>query len=145
MTDVAILIIPITLLWKVKLATYQKIAIGTFLCLSAVMIVLAIIRAAGVHYYNNTDNSWTFLWQQVEASAAVAMFSLTAFRSVFTNSARPSRGAPWKVSIPRFIKRTRTTSISSQRHLQDISIPSATMTGMKTTIENMKGDDLSLE
>ena len=144
-TDLAILVIPITLLWKVKLKIHQKIAIGIFLCLSAIMVVVAVIRIVGLHYYGGTGITWFALWQQVEASAAVSMISLTAFRSVFvSNSSRSSKEKQWKASIPNFVKRIKGSSVSSQDlRLHDVSIPRATMTGMRTVIGSMGDDDLA--
>ena len=151
LTDTMILSLPIALLWKVNLRTNQKIVIGIFLCLSAVMMALAIIRAAGKfdYYYSNVDidNTWMYLWQQCEASAAIAMFSLTAFRSVFvSNTSRPSNDSPWKASMPRFAKRFRRSSLSSQDlRLHDVSIPRPTMTGMRTATGSMEDDIISVE
>ena len=117
--------------------SYQKVAIGIFLCLSIVMIILAIVRVAGIHYGATFDNSWIYLWQQVEACAAVTMISLTAFRSVFIPNTR-KKYSPWQASIPKFLRRTKSIH-SEDLNLNDISMPSATLTGMRTFIG--RGDE----
>ena len=142
LTDIMILIIPIILLWRVKLKIHQKIVIGVFLCLSVVMIIVAIIKVAGVKYYGSAELTWGALWQQIEACAAVSMISLTAFRSVFvSNSSTSSREKAWKASIPHFLKKIKGSSVSSQElRLHDVSIPRATMTGMRTAIGSIEDD-----
>ena len=46
------------------------------------MIVVNIIRGAGIDY-GNANTTWVIFWTQIEASVAVIMASLTAFRSLF--------------------------------------------------------------
>ena len=96
------------------------------------MIVIAIIRIAGLHYKGTFDNTWIFLWQQVEACVAVTMLSLTAFRSVFvsgtSNPMPPNKARPW-VPSTRFFRRYKKSTFDDQR-LDDLTIPSATITGL---------------
>ena len=63
----------------------QKLALALSLCLSVVMIIVTIIRASGLLLANGSsvDVIWEVYWQYVEASVAVIMASLTAFRSFF--------------------------------------------------------------
>ncbi|KAL9030054.1 MAG: hypothetical protein Q9196_001790 [Gyalolechia fulgens] len=87
LTDVLLISIPISLLWNVRIKTRQKLGIGAFLCLSIVMIIIAIIKASGIRTsVDSFDLVWEVFWQQMEACAAVLMVSLTAFRSVFLSN-----------------------------------------------------------
>lgn len=67
----------------------QKIGVYIFLCLSIVMIAIAIIRISG--YISDThsdiiciDITWVSFWLYLEACTAIIMGSMTAFRSLFT-------------------------------------------------------------
>ena len=83
-TDLLIISIPSTLLWRVQIDLRRKIATGAVLGLSIVMIAIAIIRVALAPLPNNvTDTVWIFLWQFLEAATAIMMVSLTAIRSLF--------------------------------------------------------------
>lgn len=82
-----VLIIPVSLLWRVQIKSRQKLGLGVFLCLGVCMIIVAIIRNFELHYRGSFDNTWIFLWQQVETCVAVMMTLLTAFRTVFVANA----------------------------------------------------------
>ena len=82
-----VITIPIRLLWNVRIKTRQKLGIGAFLCLSVVMIIVAIIKASGIRTSVDSFNLvWELFWQHVEACAAVLMVSFTAFRSIFLSN-----------------------------------------------------------
>ncbi len=118
----------------------QKIGLAAFLCLSIFMILIAIIRISGFIYHNAFDEGWVYLWQQIEACVSVSTISLTAFRSMFVANATSRRDremSPWQKSPGsswrrRWYKKSGTSS--QARELDDLSIPSATLTGMRTMI-----------
>lgn len=67
----------------------QKFGVYIFLCLSVIMIAIAIIRISGYRGKSpNTrilvDITWISLSLYLEACIAIIMGSLTAFRSLFT-------------------------------------------------------------
>ena len=62
----------------------QKIGVCIFLCLSIVMIAIAIIRITGSDSPILVDNTWISFWLYLEACTAIIMGSMTAFRSLFT-------------------------------------------------------------
>lgn len=129
LTLAQVLMIPISLLWRVQMKTHQKLGFAIFLCLSICMIIVAIIRVSGLHYHGTIDNTWIFLWQQVESCVAVTMLSLTAFRSVFVagrSGGNNARG--WVPSTGRLLGRYKRSAPDAQR-LDDLTIPSATLTG----------------
>ncbi|KAL8970734.1 MAG: hypothetical protein Q9183_001383, partial [Haloplaca sp. 2 TL-2023] len=140
-TDLLIIIIPIRLLWSVKIKLGQKIVLGLFLSLNLFMMVVASIRISGLDFRGKIDIVWLFLWQQIEASVAVAMISLTAFRSVFvaSNSNRARKKAakqPWYSSTVAALKRKGEKQSTKQRaNLEMPTLPSASMTGMRSFIQ----------
>lgn len=130
--------IPVSLLWRVQIKPRQKLGLATFLCLSICMIIVAIIRVSGLHYRGKFDNTWIFLWQQVESCVAVTMLSLTAFRSVFVagkSSGNKARG--WVPSTGRLLGRHKRSAYDNQR-LDDLAIPSATLTGFSRVLNRTK-------
>jgi hypothetical protein len=97
------------------------------------MVIVAIIRVSGIHYHGKFDNTWIFMWQQVEACIAVTMLSLTAFQSVFV-AAKPSlnnhKANPWVPSTRRLLARYRKSAASDKKCLDEVVVPSATLTGL---------------
>ncbi|MCJ1245486.1 hypothetical protein MMC30_002690 [Trapelia coarctata] len=84
-TDLLIISIPIALLYPMQLPLAQKLALGIMLCLSFFMMIIAIIRTALAPLPDNKviDTSWLIFWEGIEATTAIIMVSLTAFRSLF--------------------------------------------------------------
>lgn len=83
-TDALLISIPVLLLWNARLLVRQKFALCGILCLSILMIVIAIIRVVwGKASNGQVDSSWANLWLQVEASVGVIVVSISAFRALF--------------------------------------------------------------
>ena len=133
-----VITIPVALLWEVQLKPRQKLGLGFFLCLSISMIIVAAIRMSGIIYHGTFDNSWIFLWQQIETCIAVMMISLTAFHSVFVANSSKVREkkkiSPWLSYTPKAIKKHRKLNSGNKAELYNLTIPSATLTGMGTVI-----------
>lgn len=131
--------IPVTLLWRVRMKPSQKIGVGAFLCLSISMILMAIIRAAGMHFHGKFDNTWIFIWQQLEACVAVMMLSLTAFRSVFV-AAKPNpndkRAKAWVPSTRRLLGRHKKPGFDDSNPLDNLAIPNPTLTGFTRILDS---------
>lgn len=143
-------------LHRARLRTRQKINLGVFLCLSLVMVIIAIIRVSKIHGAAGVDVPWEFLWQFVEASTAVIMGSLTVFRTLLTlqnknsNERRRQAGADagfspqesWFYRMRLRRKKRMHYELGSQNGLPDV--PSATITGLRTFIRR-NNRDTSLE
>ena len=131
----------VCLLWRVRIKSSQKLGLAVFLCLSICMIIVAIVRVSGVHYRGKFDNIGIFLWQQVEACIAVTMLSLTAFRSIFF-TAKPGfdnkKASPWVPSTGRLRRIYKRSGTDCQQHLNDVVIPSATLTGLSRVLNQTK-------
>ena len=140
-----VLLIPVSLLWRVQMKSRQKLGLGVFLCLSIFMCITAAIRVSGMRYQRAFDNSWMFLWLQVEVCVAVTMISLTAFRPVFVAHASKPRAknqaSPWLASTARNLRRHKKLC-SEGPELANLTIPSATLTGMRTAI---RGDQMETQ
>ena len=138
-----VLTIPVLLLWRVKIKASQKLGLAAFLCLSICMIIMAIIRVSGIRYRGEFDNTWIFMWQQVEACTAVAMLSLTAFRNIFI-APKPgvnnNKVSPWVPSTRRLLGKHKKSEHSDHQRLDSFSIPSATLTGLSRVFRGTGAD-----
>ncbi|KAJ0121464.1 hypothetical protein J7T55_008628 [Diaporthe amygdali] len=94
LTDILIVSIPIIVLYRARMRTSQKISLGIFLCLSLVMVCLAIIRASKVHGAVSIDVVWVFFWQYMETVVAVIMGSLTVVRNLLVHQTKSNHNSP---------------------------------------------------
>ena len=138
-TDLLVLSFPFILLWKVRINARQKMGLAFSLCLSGVMVIVAIVRIAGMRQVGGpVDIVWLAFWQQQECSIAVFMVSVSAFRSLFVQS-------PAKTPAPRQTRESpsyRRRIFLRRRHDRDLydvegteglpQIPGATLTGLST-------------
>lgn len=94
-----IILIPILLLWKSKLHLKQKLGILAFLCLNIFQIIICLGRTIGSGFRDRDGHVkfgivYTFLLIHVEASVAVVMGGVTAFRTVVASQIRDSGRSP---------------------------------------------------
>lgn len=88
LNPVTVVTIPILLLSKSQMKPSEKLGVGVFLCLSVVMAVIAIIRISAYRIGGRSgslDVTWVFLWLYLQASIAIIMGCLPAFRFLFTS------------------------------------------------------------
>ena len=138
----SVIVIPVLLLWRVRIKLQQKLALGLSLCLSIIMIITAIVQISGIHAPTNTiDVTWEIFWQLMEACIAVIMVSLTAFRSLFVAHGSGAQSPPQKPSIRKrvlnsriMVGRRRAEGSDSEETKRLPEIPRATLTGMRTFI-----------
>lgn len=78
-------------LYRAKMQTSQKLSLGVFLCLSLVMVCIAIIRASKIHGATSINVVWEFYWQYTETVVAVIMGSLTVIRNLHVHHANKSK------------------------------------------------------
>ena len=141
-TDFVALSFPVIILWKVRINLRQKLGLGVTLCLSLAMIIVSIVRLAGIKLTGGVvDIVWLVFWQQQEASIAVTMFSISAFRQLFvansTNNS-PVKRSPkyspgyWAKVVLRKGQSSDEDDVERTNGLPQI--PRATLTGMRTVI-----------
>ena len=101
------------------------------------MAIIACIRVSGIRSGGVIHNSWNYFWQQTEVSLAIFMVSITAFRSLFvyekSKVSRPKRKS-WYSSPRVFFGGAKKESFPNEDCNEWPSIPSATLTGMRTLI-----------
>lgn len=106
---------------------------GFFLCLSIVMVVIAIVRSSRVSHGPDLNTLWQSLWQIVESCIALIMASITAFRSIFVSERhREHVQKRWAYSWRKRAKQRKLRrAIDAWEGDQLPSIPHATFTTMR--------------
>lgn len=131
--------VPVVLLWKAKITLRQKSFIGFFLSLSICMILIALVRVSGSRTHGNViDVQWVMFWNDVEATVAIIMVSVTAFRQLIglkALNARENKDRSWYSYHRRLPFESSKKSVEEGWETgQPPSIPGATHTGVRTLI-----------
>lgn len=138
----SVIVIPILLLWGLKIKLQQKLAVGLSLCLSIIMIITAIVQISGIHTpAKNFDATWGIFWQFMEACIAVIMVSLTTFRSLFVAHGSAVKLLPHKPNLRKQQLSSRTVAGKKRaggNAIEDMGgspeLPRVTLTEMRTFI-----------
>ena len=142
-TDFLVLSFPVAHLWKVRINIYQKLVLGFTSCLSLVMVIVALVRMAGIRADGGAvDIVWSCFWLQQECSIAVITVSVSAFRSLFVaNTERSPQRRPkyspsyWRQRLNRRRLHSDDQDVEGTNELPQI--PTATLTGMRTVIRGL--------
>lgn len=134
-----VITIPILILRKSQMELKQKFGIGISLSLSVVMILASTTRYIGYYFRPvRLDTTWIIFWIYLEASIAIIVASITAFRTLFARRGLDPNGIkkiPKVRNLDPICKSPRETDWeATDRDLP--KIPSATLTGMSTFIYN---------
>lgn len=79
LTDIACIVIPITMLWNLQMATQRRwTLIGAFACRIFVCVCSAIRISTLVTYYNTSDKSWEAVGPQTWAQVVQCLSIMTA-------------------------------------------------------------------
>ncbi|KAL9589533.1 MAG: hypothetical protein Q9203_001669 [Teloschistes exilis] len=143
LTDLIVLSFPIATLLQIQVNTRQKVGVGVWLCLSIVMVIIAIVRIAGMELGEGVDIVWVAFFQQQEASIAVIMVCTSAFRSLFVNG--PENDPPhaplgaangWRQFMRRTLGSGRKEE-SVDKNIRLPQVPRATLTGMSEFVREV--------
>ena len=145
-TDIIVLSFPVVLLREIRVDARQKFTLGLSLCLSILMVVVTIVRVAGSKIdRGEVDILWLAFWEQQEASIAVMVISLSAFRALFVAKSmnNPPR-RPLRQSINDWrqrVERRRLGPTTNEQETQDIGmlpqVPGPTLSGMSSVIRRL--------
>ncbi|KAI1123773.1 hypothetical protein F5Y10DRAFT_269780 [Nemania abortiva] len=91
-SDAMIMAIPIVVLNRSLMPTARKISLAAMLCLSIVMIIIALIRLIGTITDSRPDGNgaapvWATYWSMVEGCVSLTMTSVIVIRAVFITKA----------------------------------------------------------
>ncbi|KAJ5186471.1 hypothetical protein N7449_011235 [Penicillium cf. viridicatum] len=92
-TDIAIMILPIRLIWNLQMKTRQKLSIGGLFCFGWICIIISTVRVVQL---GGTENgvpapSWLALWGTIEASIAVMIGCCPGLYRVLKTAISPSK------------------------------------------------------
>ncbi|KAJ6006251.1 hypothetical protein N7451_004195 [Penicillium sp. IBT 35674x] len=102
--DLLILVIPVGLIWEIRVDWTQKLALGSSLCLTFVLVALSITRVAGLKYHKEVDLIWETYWQSMSAELGVFLAAASAFRTFFVSQ---KQNKPY---IPTYSQRLKSSS-----------------------------------
>ncbi|MCJ1404627.1 hypothetical protein MMC11_007853 [Xylographa trunciseda] len=141
LTDCFLISIPVLLLWNVRINIRRKLILGSILCLSIFMVLIAIVRVStGKSSNGQVDSAWVIFWLQAEACVAVIVVSVSAFRALFMAQQETKyrhQRSPWKTSGGSQVKLW-TANIRNKKSLP--SAPSPTHAGVRTQINHSLDD-----
>ena len=87
-----VLVIPIKLVWGLRLKWSKKAAIAATLCLTVLVMIITVIRVATIVPEDKIDLVWGVYWHIIAAEVCVIMAGCMTFRVFFV--ARNKRGSP---------------------------------------------------
>ncbi|PGH19064.1 hypothetical protein AJ79_00098 [Helicocarpus griseus UAMH5409] len=74
-TDLAVMVLPVGLIWGLRMPLAQKMSIGALFCLGLVVIAVSVIRVtelkSNVGLYDIVNPVWLAFWAELEAAIAV--------------------------------------------------------------------------
>ncbi|KAI0400452.1 hypothetical protein F4802DRAFT_584654 [Xylaria palmicola] len=145
LTNFLIMLIPITLLWNVRIQRKKKIAIMGVFSLSLVTIAIAIARVAdiGVTQKSNglPDSTYLWFWSALQASLCIVVACSSAFRQLFTASEARSKKAAWSPTTSYYERlRSNFRSRGKKRNKSLYDISTATEMGTATSSGEGEGE-----
>ncbi|KAL8719419.1 MAG: hypothetical protein Q9225_003584 [Loekoesia sp. 1 TL-2023] len=143
-TDVLLITIPVTLLWRVRISLRRKLVLGTILSLSIFTMIVSIVRIAGGNLPNGlVDSIWVNFWLQVEAAVAVMIVSITAYRSLFFSDKSSNGKSPRHYTSNSTLRKrllwSRRGKAEKAMHLPSLQVPDPALTGVRTVIRRADG------
>ncbi|KAH8694267.1 hypothetical protein BGW36DRAFT_384622 [Talaromyces proteolyticus] len=95
-TDIMIMLLPIKLIWALRLPLGQKFAIGGLFSIGIICVVMAVVRTVQIGSQaksNSTpSSSWLSFWAMIEAGIAVVIGTLPVFAIFFRRQHASRRG-----------------------------------------------------
>ncbi|KAF2726487.1 hypothetical protein EJ04DRAFT_453258, partial [Polyplosphaeria fusca] len=150
-SDLLILVIPVILIWKIRITWTQKIALSLTLCLTIVMVIITVARIAGLQWKGKLDSVWETYFIVIAAEIGLSLVAVSAFRALYVlkNKDRhvhnPITSFGWynkgRIAVWRII--TKSTGKTPSKEFEMMKkedgvlkddIPHATMTGVRTFI-----------
>ncbi|KAF2786088.1 hypothetical protein K505DRAFT_368529 [Melanomma pulvis-pyrius CBS 109.77] len=160
--DIFILVIPVTLIWQIRIHWTQKLALVFTLCLTFIMIGITISRIAGLKWKDRLDSIWETFNMLISAEIGLALVAITTFRTLYISKVKrrrvqsPITTFNWyhksKSVVARIFGKgagkTRSSEsdgfeMEGKHHRIKNEIPRGTMTGVQTFIEENGKSNMS--
>lgn len=143
--DLPVIMIPVALLWRVRISLRRKILLMFILGLSVFTIIVSIVRIAGARFPNGSvDSAWVVFWLQLEAAVAVIIVSITSYRSLFVKdkSTDHNKKSPRDLrSSTGYKRKLWSREKREEEGVEMPTLPDPTLTGMRTVIGRARGYD----
>lgn len=85
--DIAILVLPIPLIWSLRVPTSKKIAILSIFLLAAFDLIMAVVRLSSFAKFDQNDPTWAFtqpmIWSTVEINVGIVCACLPVLAPIF--------------------------------------------------------------
>ncbi|PVH95106.1 hypothetical protein DM02DRAFT_571731 [Periconia macrospinosa] len=149
--DLFILVIPVILIWQIRVRWTQKIAISLTLCLTVIMVAVTITRIAGLKWKGKLDYVWESYFIAIAAEIGLVLGAITAFRALYVSKAKGRQVQKTTITFNWYRKGnsallnafgTRNGKGDSgvepnekRNRILPNAIPNATMTGVRTFME----------
>jgi uncharacterized membrane protein YozB (DUF420 family) len=167
LTTFSVLVIPVMVVWRIKIHWTQRVALAFSLCLTIFLIVITVVRVSGLVNKDIVDNVWEIYWTLLSAEVGIILAAAISFRALFVarSNSKKSNLSPQE-QARQFFKRsylsrkrrkngpyTDTFDTMSDTESGLPSVPRAYMTGMRTFIDEQgrsferpetKGSDVRL-
>lgn len=70
------MLVPVTLLWRVRLSIRKKLALGGIFSITVLIMVFAVVRVIVVSSYSSEpDQSWLYMWSSIEQTVCTSFLS----------------------------------------------------------------------
>ncbi|KAF2144310.1 uncharacterized protein K452DRAFT_211591, partial [Aplosporella prunicola CBS 121167] len=88
LTDLAILCIPISMLWKTKISLKRRLALGSICSFTLITMIITIARAVAMTRFSTSfDVTWMEMWSFIQLFSALTVACLGSFRTLFVTKA----------------------------------------------------------
>ena len=88
--SVAVLAVPIRLLWNVSMSFRSKLALLALFSLTIFTMIIAILKITLTLHRGRADNSWLYMWAAVESAVAIIIASAVSYRAVVSRDYKKS-------------------------------------------------------
>ncbi|KAH9867235.1 hypothetical protein IAQ61_007827 [Plenodomus lingam] len=87
--DIAIYVLPLSIVWKLQMPRRQKVALCTLLCVGLIAVAAGCVRLYYVLFLANDADTWYYMadslnWCSIEIYAAIICNSASTFRAILT-------------------------------------------------------------
>lgn len=98
LTDIIILVLPMPLIWRLKITTRRKMQLSCIFLLGVFVTIVSMVRVVYVETLSFTDvawlNSYAAMWSVVETCVAIVVACLPVMRPVFNQLVFGSPAGP---------------------------------------------------
>ncbi|KAF2847072.1 hypothetical protein T440DRAFT_217109 [Plenodomus tracheiphilus IPT5] len=150
LTKTTVLVIPFTIIWKIRIRPSQKLALLLSLGLTAFIIVITIILMSGLEDHGQFDYIWESFWVFVSGSVGTFMAAAIAFRTIFVARSRGKSDTPpvgreggfGSMALRRFRRWDELGMDTGDDEDGLPSIPGARLSGVRTLIDDRRSRTL---